>query len=296
MRILVTVSDLKRLALVLDLSNGHYESIPVRPEFIDETVRGRAPCRPFGISWSLSEVYIANNKQLLVLDKNLNYLRTSPVSLQVNIHQLAFFDQRVWAVSPWTNSLIGVHPDRDVPALEFCLLTDMMRPYCQQSGTDDDDEYHFNSVLWSNGGLYIGAHCFGGPSFIKCYRDQPLKLDKTLTGIGHAIHGIAYDRGVLYWLSTNTREIRSSSGVKIPLQRAGYARGFGMTEDFYVVAISEYLSRTQRVTGDSWVQQICRNTGEMVREFHLPSTGSINDLRIVDCYDFGHCVMPLWNE
>src|SRR5207237_16699 len=107
MRILATVSDMKHLGIVLDLESGETKTIPVRPEFIDLTVAGRPPCRPFGITWSPHELFMVNNRQLLVFDKQLNFLRTSATRLQVNMHQLAYRAERVWAVSPWTNSLIG---------------------------------------------------------------------------------------------------------------------------------------------------------------------------------------------
>ena len=76
MRILVTVSDMKRLALVIDLESGKIDSIPVDPAFIDPDIVGRAHCRPFGITWSQHELFIANNRQLLVFDKQLGFLRT----------------------------------------------------------------------------------------------------------------------------------------------------------------------------------------------------------------------------
>jgi hypothetical protein len=122
MRILATISDMRRLGVVLDLESGSLSTIPVRPEFIDLTVRGRNPCRPFGITWSENELFIANNRQLLVFDKQLQYLRTLTTRLQINTHQLAYHSKRVWVVSPWSNSLIGVSPNLDIYAVEFNLF------------------------------------------------------------------------------------------------------------------------------------------------------------------------------
>jgi hypothetical protein len=121
-----------------------------------------------------------------------------------------------------------------------------------------------------------------------------LSLNGRLCNVGAAIHGLAYHQRELFWLSTNTGEIRSSKGLMLPLLRRGYARGFAMTPEFFIVAISDYLSRPQRVTGNSWVQLIDRKSSKVIQEYHLLDTGSINDLRILDQYDFGHWIPPIW--
>ena len=38
---------------------------------------------------------------------------------------------------------------------------------------------------------------------------------------------------------------------------------------------------------------IDRERGASVREIHLRATGSINDLRLLDRYDYAHAVQPL---
>jgi hypothetical protein len=68
MRILLTISDTVRLAILLDLTSGARESVPVRTEFFDDSISGRARCHPFGITWTEQELFVANNRQLLVFD------------------------------------------------------------------------------------------------------------------------------------------------------------------------------------------------------------------------------------
>ena len=91
-----------------------------------------------------------------------------------------------------------------------------------------------------------------------------------------------------------TEEIRSDAGYRLPLTRSGYARGFAMTDQYFIVAISEFLVRDERHGGDSWIHVIDRVDGTVVNEVHLSDTGSINDLRLLDEYDYGHGVSPLW--
>jgi hypothetical protein len=295
MRILVTISDTTRLGIVLDLESGETKTIPVRPEFIDCDVTGRAACRPFGITWSPNELFVANNKQLLVFDKQLDYVRTSTTRLQINVHQLAYMAGRVWAVSPWTNSLIGVCASSGGGAVEFDLTSHTVRPYIERDSIETDDKWHFNSLLWTEGYLFVGAHAFGGNSFINRYDGVTLRLSNVQGNAGSSIHGLARYGGELFWISTKTCEIRSDSGYRQPLSKPGYSRGFAVTSRYFIVATSEFLARGKRHAGDSWIQVIDRQQGITISEVHLPDTGSINDLRLLDEYDYGHCVEPFWS-
>jgi hypothetical protein len=294
MRILATISDMTRLGIVLDLESGAMRTIPVRPEFLDPTVEGRPACRPFGITWSADELFIANNRQLLVFNKQLYYQRSLPTPLQINTHQLAYHAACVWAVSPWTNSLIGVYPSSDVDAVEFDLFDQTLRPYVPRDASEDDDKRHFNSLLWADGHLFVAAHNFGRSSFINRYDEATLRLDYVQRDAGSSIHGLALYADELFWLSTNTGEVRSSLGYSHRLSRQGYVRGFAMTREHFIVATSEFLSRDKRSAGDSWIQVIDRQRSTAVREFHLPDTGSINDLRLLDEYDYAHRVEQFW--
>jgi hypothetical protein len=290
MRILATISDMKRLALVLDLDSGVTETIPVRPEFIDPSLE--APCRPFGITWNEVELYIANNEQLLAFDNQLQYRRTLPAALQTNTHQLGYNAECVWAVSPRTNSLIGVRLDADFRTVEFGLCNQLLGPYTPRRALEAEDKYHFNSLLWTDDYLYVAAHNFGRPSFINRYQKATLQLDHVKEDVGLSIHGLALHNDELFWISTQTGEIRSSMGYRRRLSREGYARGFSVTRDYFIVGISEYLIRGKRRGGDSWIQVIDRELDTLVSELYLVDTGSINDLRVLDEYDYSHCVAP----
>lgn len=294
MRVLVTVCDMTRVGIVVDLESGETRTIPGRPEFIDSTVVGRAACRPFGITWNQHELFIANNRQLLVFNKQLDFVRILPDRLQINVHQSAYSMGRVWTVSPWTNSLIGISRDSDAGPIEFDLASQDMRPYVEREGIETDDIHHYNSLLWSDGYLFVAAHCFGNASFINQYDADTWRLCKTYRDVGASIHNLACYQGELYWISTGTREIRSNSAYSYRLSRRAYVRGLAMTEEYFIVAISELLARGERHAGDSWIQVIDRIRGAAVREIYLADTGSINDLRLLDKYDYAHCVQPFW--
>ncbi|WP_285936552.1 MULTISPECIES: hypothetical protein [Thermomonosporaceae] len=288
----MTPSDMARLAIVLDLESSRTQVIQVRPQFVDPTVTDRPPCRPFGVTWSPEELFIANNRQLLIFDHALNYVRSSTVRLQINIHQLAFGKGRVWAVSPWTNSLIGAPTGAGVEAIEFDLSRNVLVPYRRREGRPSADEHHFNSILWADGHLFVAAHAFGEGSFINRYDAETLRFQKTLHGAGHSIHGLARHEGELFWVSTMTQEIRSDRGYRLFLHRPGYPRGFAMTAEYFVVAISQCRGRGRRHAGNSWIQVIDRRQGRTVHETELRDTGGINDLRLLSEYDYAHRVPP----
>jgi len=50
------------------------------------------------MTWNGGEFFVANNRQLLVLGKDFGYRRRVDVPLQVNTHQLAYANGRVWAL------------------------------------------------------------------------------------------------------------------------------------------------------------------------------------------------------
>ena len=294
MKILATLSDANRLALVVDLDSGESTHvIDTRPEFFDANVIGRAACRPFGITWNSRELFIVNNRQLLVFDHEFRFLRIFGALLQINMHQIAFWRDKVWAVSPWTNSIIGVPPGISGPAVELDLTNSRVRAYTERDGREGDDKCHFNSLLWADGHLFVGAHAFGGSSFIIQYHASSLRLEDVHRDVGSAIHGLARYQDELFWISTKTCEIRSDAGYRLRLRRPGYARGFAMTKQHFVVATSEVLARGERHAGDSWIQVIDRERGTLAREVHLRATGGINDLRLLDRYDYAHRTHPL---
>jgi hypothetical protein len=295
MQILATISDTKRVAILLDLKTGRMDSIPVRAEFHDSSVDEGPSFRPFGITWERDRIYVVNNRQLLVFDKSLNYLETLAIRLQVNMHQMAYHCGRIWIVSPRTNSLLVVNPEMIDASTEFNICEQTLHGYVPRDSLQSDDQCHFNSLLWSNGYLFVAAHNFTGPSFIKCYDGTTLKEIRQFTQAGFSIHGLAFFHDELFWLSTRTYEVRSDRGYMHLLSRQGYARGFSMTSEYFVVAISEALSRGDRHGGDSWIQLIDRQKSAMVAEFYLPDTGSVNDLRLLDEYDYAHCLTPFWN-
>jgi hypothetical protein len=322
LKILATISDTARLAVVLDLLSGATREIPSHPSFYDATVKGRTACRSFGITWCEDELFIVNNRKLLVFNNQLEYVRTEVTPLQVNMHQLSYHAKRVWAVSPWTNSLIGIvpasrmsspegpaprdfYPSFDLTGgnasefeqapLELHLIEGNLDLYHPRN-EPENDTYHFNSLLWAEEYLFIAAHCFLQPSFILRCHTTSLRLDTVKENAGFSIHGLAMDGDELFWISTNTSEIRSSHGVVFPIFRNGYARGLAMTRDYFVVAISETLPREQREGGDSWIQVMERQSGDVVAEYHLRDTGNINDLRLLDEHDYAHGMKPFYEK
>lgn len=293
--ILATLSNMREIGIVLDIESGASKTIPVRPEFIDPTVSGARPCLPFGITWSSEELFIANNRQLLVFDKQLEYSRTESTPLQTNTHQLAYHADLVWATSPWTNSLIGVRPNSSTDdAVEFALFDQILRPYNLREASEVDDISHVNSLLWADECLFVAAHNFTNPSFIIRCHEAELKLDSISYDIGLAIHGLALFNKELYWISTGTHEIRSSTGCTFQFRKEGFFRGLAMTSEHFIVGISEFKNREARNTGDCWIQVIDRRQGDVLAEFHLRGTGNINDLRLLDEYDYAHCINPFW--
>jgi hypothetical protein len=177
-------------------------------------------------------------------------------------------------------------------AVELDLLGHVVIPYVYREAPEADDKCHFNSLLFAGEYLFVSAHAFGGESFINRYDRASMKFDGVLRNVGSSIHGLAFYDGELFWISTKTSEIRSDFGYRMLLPRPGYARGFAMTADYFIVATSEFLARGDRHAGDSWIQIFERNRAVVIAEYHLKDTGSINDLRLLDEHDYAHWIEP----
>ncbi len=285
---LATVSDMERVGVVLDVERGVVRELPAQPAFHDHTVVGRPPCRPFGITWNADELFIANNRQLLVFDRALDYVRTAATPLQINTHQLAYRAPYVWAASPWTNSLIAVPTGAGPAPLEFDIFRQQVRPYVERSGAAADDANHVNSLLWADGSLYVAAHNLGRPSFILVFDAAELRLTGMIADAGFAIHGLARHDGELFWISTKSGEIRSDRGYRLALPQAGFARGFAFDGEHFVVATSERRDRLDRSGGDGWIHVLDRHGGAVLAAWRLKDSGGINDLRLLDTVDYAH--------
>lgn len=281
---------------MVDLDTATVVDIPAQPQFFDESIRNWPSFRPFGISWFGNQCFIANNRQLIVFDRTLNFKRIDDTALQGNVHQLASAKGHIWAVSPWTSSLIGVSQEAtgSGPAVEFHVFRQRVERYDCRESSESDDEYHINSLLWTEDRLYVVAHNFG-PSFILRYANDTMKLSGMHVDAGRAVHGLACYDDELFWISTQTSEVRSSHGYRIELPSPGFARGFAMSDDFIIVATSEHrVNRADRANGDSWIRVYNRKSKVIEAALTLRATGSINDLRLLDTYDYAHLVDPFW--
>ena len=293
MKVLATISNMTQLAAVLDLESGTIESIPIRPEFIDPTVpEDRFPCTPFGITWDSTntKLFVSNNRQLLVYDRNFQYRETLSTPLHMNVHQLGYHDGCVWAASPRTNSLIGIFLDGS-SAVELDIFRQRLIPYVPRDSADREDLKHVNSLLWAHDALYVAAHNFGS-SFIVSFDKTTFRLSSITRDVGGSIHGVAQHEGELFWIDTEGHAVRSSGGLRVPLTRQGFGRGFAMSKDYFVVGISRISDRALRAAGDAYVHLIDRTSRTMISEHHISDCGNIHDLRLIDEFDFAHGVQP----
>lgn len=180
-------------------------------------------------------------------------------------------------------------------AVEFDLVTRKLGQYTPRD-SDSKDRHHFNSLLSVGGRMYVAAHNAGHPSFISTYDALTFQPGESLGAVGKSIHGLAYDRGELFGLSSADRELRSNRGLRLTIANKGFPRGFAVTRDLFIVGVSEIRNRGERMRGDSWLYIICRHSNSVLHTIQLPDTGGINDLRLLDAFDFAHARPPLWKR
>jgi hypothetical protein len=289
-KILATLCNQTHVAALLDVETGHYDLITARPEFVDDQTDEVMRVRPFGITWDEHTLYIANNRQLLKYDRKFNFLGIERISLQGNTHQLAIRENCVWAVSPRTRSIIGVFTDGTDP-IEFDVFRQEIIPYLERQSSEADDIKHINSLLWADGCLYVTAHNFG-PSFIMIFDAETFRIKTILRDVGESIHGVALHNGELFWIDTNGHVIRSSHGRAIYLGAPGFGRGLAVTDNHFIVGVSQMGSREVRMHGNASVRVINRSSFAIEAQHELVNSGNVNDLRLLDRFDHAHLVQP----
>jgi hypothetical protein len=178
---------------------------------------------------------------------------------------------------------------------ELDPLTGQIKIIGRRDLNQNSDTYHFNGLLWTKDRLFVTAHAFGEGSFILEIDGSSLQIVRRLDNVGSMIHGIGCHDRQLFWLSSGTEEICSSYGLRHRLNRSGFARGLAITQNSFVVGISERKSRDDRLDGNSWIQVISRRSLELEAEFFIKNTGSLNDLRVCDEFDYAHWQEPFIN-
>jgi hypothetical protein len=295
MKLILTPSH-PRLALVLvDLETARITRIECTPDqsAVRSSRRG-SPHRPFGITWDRETLYITNRRHLLAFDRALTYRGIVHDRLGDNPHQAVWRAGTLYVVSPSLDGILMI----DGPPFGEPRLFEPHTASWPVASAQRVDRHHYNSLVLSRATAYVLSHnmrrepsevlTFALPSWTPAQRVGPL---------GWSAHNLCVGADGVTTLDTDgTGCLLRSDGVSIPLtdRRHQFLRGLAVSDEFYFVGVSPRTERVYRGAGTSVIKVVSRKTQRVVGEIPLTDIGAINDMRLLDAFDHGHCVPAFW--
>lgn len=244
---------------------------------------------PYGITWDKNFYYIVSRKtdssSIECLDKNFNYSHTLIEYLPRQIHQIIFYENKIWMVSPATSSII-IYDLFQKQIFNFDLIEKKIKKEYTR-----EDIHHFNSILVHDSKIYISAHNHKETSFILEFTKN-LKLIKKHNEMGNQIHCVYVENNVIYTLDSNgSKKIKNNKNelLDIGCKKNDFMRGLAVSKNkFYVGVFVEGKYREDRLKGDGIIKVINKNNWKVEKEIIIENSGDIAEVRILDDDDYVH--------
>lgn len=233
----------------------------------------------YGITWDDKHIYLATRHPdkdgvdgIQVLDKDFRY-QYSIVrgrNLFSDLHQILFYDDRLWVVSSGCNSVYIV--GRVWGTDDEVWYPNPKAPYNEERDTKDWN--HFNSI-WINGDrLYLVAHNFERNSELWKFTYPEREFVTKFPAYTDAHNVFIESRSLIMSSSDN--------------EGGSYGRGLAVSDTHIVMGESGYLDdrreRMERANG--YVIVYDREWNEEKR--FLVGKGEVYDIRITDTMDYAH--------
>tara|TARA_Y100000593_G_scaffold73145_1_gene134338 strand:- start:8241 stop:9161 length:921 start_codon:yes stop_codon:yes gene_type:complete len=303
-QLIATVSNPEYAFVVIDTVTHELTRVHSSPELLkfesheDENIA--YPHRPFGITWRDGEILICNRKVIWRFDRQYMYLGFLHMGLTPNPQQMVARDGRLWIATPRLNSFTFIGREG---RKHFCPITkggSVVDPPQDVSGSNDIN--HYTSLLFTNDCAYFLAHnkdhdsgseilCFG-------YQNDPLELTYLRSYLmGKKAHGISVDeKNRVATISADDMVLIRSDGlgVEIPTSDNTFARGLALSKDsYYVASFPAHQTIYRGGKADVCIDAFDSETLEYTARWILPDVGAVNDLRLLDEFDYAHYVQPL---
>ena len=262
--------------------------LPVLPEQIchlnQDKDAVRSAHRPFGISWDRDTILVTNRKYLLAFDHNLVFQNVLTKRLSPNPHQIIFHEKKVWITTPRLDCLtcyfegnLSHHDHRTGQKINPPLF----------QGTSHD-VHHINSILFADGKRYVMEHNRG-------IRESRIICDGKILDfqIGMRCHGIAVKDGSIYSIDTHGKRIVRNDGLfSFITEQDHFCRGLCVTDEFVFVGHFPSQPEAFRGFGDAFITRFTLEL-EKIDTHVLKACGAINDMRVIDEFDYAHQQSPL---
>ena len=245
----------------------------------------------YGLTWDQAFVYVMSRDsptnrgfcQIIAIDPD-TFTEACVLSPYVpDGHQMVYQDGFIYATETATNSVIKIQPvTRNFEHINWSGHT--------------HDVNHLNSVFKGLDGFWVGYHNLGkrtgkGSSInLVDFDSKQLLYSKE---VGQGIHNIVEAAGKIYVCSSETGTLITLDSSTREVVRTDYVgswvRGIGITKEYIVLGSTQFAEdREKRLTGNSEVYLLSRDSHEVLDRLVLKDTGSIYDLRVVGEHDAAH--------
>ena len=295
MKVILTPSNPKYTLIVYDLKTKKIRKIKSTPDqsafdlyhFEQITLRHR----PFGISWNDNNLFVVNRKHLLKFDHELNYLGLEEKLKYPNPHQILCHKESIFVTHARVNKVMEL---RKNDCRYFDVITENWAKSIPEFGTLNMDVHHVNSILATDDRLIILKHNKGFSKSEFLFLDHEFEVKKKLQ-MGMKCHSIASRKGMVSSISTLGGKLVRMDGFEFPILKKDsgmFYRGLGMTDNHYLIGCFKIANRRYRGEGGSNIRMFDLQ-GNFIEEYFIEDIGAINDLRIIDEFDYAHQVNPL---
>jgi len=250
-------------------------------------------CDYYGITWNKNKIYITCDqtptKLLEINDKKLNNSFKPPSnSMQIlRAHQIISIENEILVLSAENDALFKFNLEKQEWSIFYLPYANNFNLISRKS------LYHPNSFIFHENELIV--LCLLDTSLTKSnqkktkifryeYPTMKLKKEEMLDTPAHHLWEMD---GKEWYLDSGNRLIRSLSGEAIKITKNGWLRGIGVGEEKMIIGSSHKASeRNQRRYKYGEIIVMDRNNYKT--EFVEFPFGNINDIRLVNEFDFAH--------
>lgn len=252
--------------------------------------------RVFGITWSPAHLFLARPDRIEVYDHSLQYLNSLQQGVWGDLHQISWRNS-LWATCPRLNCVTEwTDHCRFFKPVEGEWSAEAPSPITSEMRYVTGGAYHYNSLLFYSGHLYLMANNNSFPSFVLKFDMSSMELVQKWENVGREAHNLCVIGEELFYLdSRGKRAIMSDQGFVVSLYQDDrhFIRGLATTAShFFVGGFPFRKDRGERRTGDSTLF-IVRRDGLVEDRITLKGSGDICDVRCIDEFDYSHRVRPL---
>lgn len=244
---------------------------------IHEKYMGEGGGAYYGVTWDNESLYITEGD--CVVKRKGSDREILPYKGS-HLHQICFYDGRLYVVNTGGNVIDIIDPDTyEVETIDL-------------HGKPGVDDEHINSIFFTDDHVYVCNHNHS-QSFISVFTKDFKEKVREIRNIGQYSHNIYVEDDWVVTLDSVGKRIVRATGLNrafvnlkdLDLDGCTYLRGMAKSKDFYIIGSSKWGERGDR-NGSRII--VLNNQFEVVEIMKVPVDSLIREIRITSEEDFAH--------